>query len=98
MNGILGGNVSLGTVGGRIDAVYRAPAGKPSPATVTVSVEIPWKSNRREKALSLANIRVTSGYTGIVSIKALHNGQLIELQSTVEWTEPSGVPNTYRPT
>lgn len=57
VNGVRGGNASLGTVGSDRKFQYTAPAKKPTPNPVSVSIE--YSPNRKGKTLLVSNVTVT---------------------------------------
>ncbi|MBM4784461.1 MAG: hypothetical protein GQE15_42900 [Archangiaceae bacterium] len=72
VNGVEGGNPTLGTVvGNGGTAVFTAPENVPSPDTVSVSVEVP-QLDTFDKQVVLTNIRVVNfdGYIGNLRVRA----------------------------
>lgn len=100
VNGIVGGNTSIGTItGSRDTATYTAPATKPNPATVAVSAKVNLKGSLN--TLMVSNITITdlSKYSGTVkfSSKAPTGGGIgvgiTNGTATVTWTLEEELPD-----
>lgn len=90
VNGIPGGNRTVGTVTGNgWTATYKAPSAKPAPNTVAVSATITYKKKKGE-TIVVSNITITDqkAYTGTVqfSIRDKFGGE-VSGSANVTWTE-----------
>lgn len=105
VNGILGGNGTVGTISGHGDtATYTAPATKPSSNPVTVSAQVNFGGGNKTRVVSTIKITdIAPPYTGFVVFEE-RNGPF-ELDITdgfanVTWTlvEESSGARSYKPT
>jgi hypothetical protein len=93
VNGIPGGNRTVGTVTGKgWTATYKAPSAKPKPNTVAVSATIASKKgNKKGKTLLVSNITIEGddvNYTGTVRFSmTFRGGGEVSGSADVAWTE-----------
>lgn len=89
VNGIPGGNRTVGTVSGSgWTATYKAPSAKPTPNTVVVSATIADKRGKKKILVSSITIKDQVTYTGTVQFSTeFTNGTKVSGSANVTWTE-----------
>lgn len=71
VNGIVGGNATVGTIGGSRDtAAYTAPASKPVPGTVAVSAKITLEGSLNPTVVANITISDLASYAGKVTFSS----------------------------
>jgi len=102
VNGIGGGNTTIGTIYGNIEqGGYTAPDKKPTPDTVTVSVQVKdLKTNKKSPLTATVTIVDTSSYVGTLQFTMVGtDGTQVSGTADITWTKLKdlGDVRTYIP-
>jgi hypothetical protein len=97
VNGVVGGNSTVGTIKGNRDtAIYTAPAKKPTPNTVAVSAKIKLTGSLNPTVVSNITISDLSKYTGTVKFSSSAGMMGVTLTdgiAEVTWTLSEELPD-----